>query len=436
MRRALAALAVAAGLAALQVAGVQATTGPSPCTSTTATASRTNCSSPATDPTAALYAELRTRLGGDLSNALAAQQRLSGLLDQDAAAEQSLSDQITQEEAVIANLEDQINQLDAQISDTQQRIDVEKQQLAAMARSLYRQPTSFWQMLARTGNLHDALMASADLVVAGQRAHALQTRLEADLAQLQADLQARQDQLDKENNTLQLLTANLGALNDLISQQTDVSGQLTDLASQIQSAQSGLTNQPPDVTTSLAQLLEAQEQDLILRSYQQAWIQAQVGTGLALVTHMLPVGHAINGLHLSWPLASFVITQPFGPSTVLLEPAWGPYPHFHTGIDVSAPLGTPVMAAADGIVVAVGHTAVGYGNYVVIAHGSGISTLYGHLLDTNVTVGQSVVRGQMIGREGSTGFSTGPHVHFELRVNNAVTDPMPYMPVPGTSWSG
>ena len=149
------------------------------------------------------------------------------------------------------------------------------------------------------------------------------------------------------------------------------------------------------------------------------------------------MGKTIAGLDLSWPLTHFTITQPFGPSTVTLEPPYGPYKHFHTGIDISTTLGTPVTAAADGLVVGVGHSATGYGTYVVIGHGGGIATLYAHLLSTRVQVGQIVARGQVIGLEGSTGFSTGPHVHFELRVNDQVIDPMPYLPVPGTTnWSG
>jgi len=140
------------------------------------------------------------------------------------------------------------------------------------------------------------------------------------------------------------------------------------------------------------------------------------------------VGTTLPGLRLSWPIAGARITQPFGPSELLLEPPLGPYPHFHTGIDLAAAYGTPVTAAADGVVVAVAHTNVGYGNYVIIAHGGGIMTLYGHLLETDVRVGDLVARGHRIGLEGMSGLATGPHVHFELRVNNAVTDPMPYLP--------
>lgn len=441
MRRPLAALTIAGALAALQIVNVAATNpspSPSPCpTPTAASGSRTTCTpTPTPDPNQPAYDRLKARLGGDIARALDAQQRLSRQLDQFAASEQALTDQITQEETIIADLQDQIAQLDTQIQDTQDRIEVEKQQLSAMARAIYRQPGSLWLLVARTGNLHDALLATADLVVAGQRAHALQAKLEADLLKLQADRQARQDKLDKENANHDLLVANLSALQDVMSQQDDVSNQLADVLSQIQDAESNLTTLPPDETDALAQLLEAQEQDLILRSYQAAWTQAQVGSGLAMVTHMLPPGKTLSGLTLAWPMRSFTITQPFGPSTVLLEPRLGPYRHFHTGIDLAAPLGTAVTAAADGVVVAVGHTPVGYGNYVVIAHGGGIATLYGHLLSTEVTPGQKVIRGQQIGREGSTGFSTGPHVHFELRLNDQVVDPMPYMPVLGTNWSG
>lgn len=417
MRHAVGALAVAGALIAVQAASVAATS-PSPCpTQSSASSTRLACQ----------YDQLLARLGGDLSNALATQEHLTAVLNQTSASIQILTDQVSREEAVIAALEDQIAQLDAQIADTQARIDVEREQVAAMARAIYRQPDSLWMLIARTGSLREALQATSDMVVAGQRAHALQARLEADLLKLQADRAARQADLDRENGTRDQLVASLSTLNDLLSTQTDITNQSADVIAQIQTAENELTNQPPEVTAALAALLEAQEQELIQQSNQAAWNQAHVGVGLALVTHMLPSGTTIAGLMLSWPMAGGRVTQPFGPSTFALEPPLGPFKHFHTGVDIAAPFGTTVTAAAAGVIVAVGHSAVGYGNYVVIGHGGGIMTLYGHLLETDVAVGNMVTRGQRIGLEGSTGWSTGPHVHFELRINDAVSDPMPYL---------
>jgi murein DD-endopeptidase MepM/ murein hydrolase activator NlpD len=389
------------------------------------------CPTATPDPTQAAYDQLRSRLGGDLAQALTTEEHLSAALNQTSASVQILTAQITQEEAVIASLEDQIALLDTQIADTQARVDIEKEQVAAMAKAIYRQPDSLWMLIARTGNLHDALQATADLVVAGQRAHALQARLEADLLKLQADRSARQADLDRENATRDRLVASLSTLSDLMSQQDDIGNQLADVIAQIQTAQNGLQDQAPDVTAALAALLESQMQGLIQQSYQLAWSAAHVGAGLALLTHMLPSGKTIAGLSLIWPMNGARVTQLFGPSDFLLEPPLGPYKHFHTGLDIAAPFGTTVMAAAAGVVVAVGHSGIGYGNYVVIAHGGGIMTLYGHLLETDVNVGNQVARSQRIGLEGSTGWSTGPHVHFELRVNESVTDPLPYLPKPG-----
>jgi murein DD-endopeptidase MepM/ murein hydrolase activator NlpD len=353
---------------------------------------------------------------------------LATSLDEAMASEQLLNDQIALEEQRISDLQDKIAQLDGQISDTQASIDVEREQISALARAIYRQPDSLLVLIARTGNLRDALVAASDMVVAGQRANALKAKLQADLLKLQADRTARQADLDRENGANDQLAASLSSLDDLMSRQSDLSSQLDDLMSQIQDLQAGLLDLAPDLAASLATLIEQQEADLIQQSYQAAWSLAQVGAGLALLTSELPTGKTLAGLRLSWPIAGARITQPFGPSDLVLEPPLGPYPHFHTGIDLAAPSGTPVTAAADGVVVAAMNTQVGYGNYVIIAHGAGIMTLYGHLLEVDVKTGDRVTRGKRIGLEGSSGLSTGPHLHFELRVNNLVFDPAIYLP--------
>lgn len=131
------------------------------------------------------------------------------------------------------------------------------------------------------------------------------------------------------------------------------------------------------------------------------------------------------------------VTQGFGPTTLGIEPGaveqGVSYAHFHTGLDIAAPLNSPVHAAADGTVLLAGASTdaqgnlVGYGIYVVIAHPQGFVTLYGHLSSISVHAGDSVRQGQIIGFEGSTGNSTGPHVHFEVRVGGNAVDPAPFV---------
>ncbi len=99
----------------------------------------------------------------------------------------------------------------------------------------------------------------------------------------------------------------------------------------------------------------------------------------------------------------------------------------HKGLDLGAGSGTPIAAAKDGVVLSAGWQG-GYGNTVVISHGDGITTLYAHQSSINVSAGQQVSRGDIVGYVGSTGWSTGPHLHFEVRVNGTAVDPRPYLP--------
>lgn len=125
----------------------------------------------------------------------------------------------------------------------------------------------------------------------------------------------------------------------------------------------------------------------------------------------------------AWPSVSTYITSPYG---TRVHPVTGKV-KTHTGIDIGAGMGTNIFAAADGTVLVSGWNTGGYGNYVVINHGGGITTLYAHCSSLLVSAGQKVTKGQVIAKCGSTGMSTGPHLHFEVLKNGSHTDPYAYL---------
>ena len=125
----------------------------------------------------------------------------------------------------------------------------------------------------------------------------------------------------------------------------------------------------------------------------------------------------IEGRPYGWPCIG-PITSPFGPRKG----------HFHTGIDIGAPLGTPVFSTGDGVVVFKGY-AGGYGNVIKIDHGKGFATLYAHLLKYHVSIGDRISKGDVIGYVGSTGNTTGPHLHYEVQINGVPVNPEPYLEI-------
>jgi murein DD-endopeptidase MepM/ murein hydrolase activator NlpD len=118
---------------------------------------------------------------------------------------------------------------------------------------------------------------------------------------------------------------------------------------------------------------------------------------------------------LIWP-ANGAVSSPYGMR-------WG---RLHAGIDIPLPVGTGLRAAAAGRVAIAGWVG-GYGNYTCIQHAGALSTCYGHQSSIGVSVGQSVSQGQVIGSSGNTGNSTGPHLHFEVRINGSPVDPLGYL---------
>lgn len=130
-----------------------------------------------------------------------------------------------------------------------------------------------------------------------------------------------------------------------------------------------------------------------------------------------------SGGKFGWPVPSITrINSYFG---YRIHPIFGTK-KLHAGIDISGPTGTDIVAAEDGVVTSASYMS-GYGYAIIISHGNGYSTLYGHNSKLLVSKGDTVSKGQHISEMGSTGNSTGPHCHFEVRVNGTATDPLPYL---------
>lgn len=123
-----------------------------------------------------------------------------------------------------------------------------------------------------------------------------------------------------------------------------------------------------------------------------------------------------------WPLPGYAASGNYGNRYHPILKYW----RFHYGEDIGAPSGTPILAADSGTVAVAAYDAGGYGNYIVLNHGDGRSTRYGHMSSFAVSAGQSVTQGAVIGYVGSTGLSTGAHLHFETRVNGTAVDPKSY----------
>jgi murein DD-endopeptidase MepM/ murein hydrolase activator NlpD len=168
---------------------------------------------------------------------------------------------------------------------------------------------------------------------------------------------------------------------------------------------------------ALLHRVNAQAQDLdndiaVLRQ-QEGKIEAQLRSGPGAIAP----GPIRGGGKFIWPVNG-PITSPF-----CERRAWEAC---HPGIDIGVPSGTPIRAAGTGVVAIAGWVS-GYGNYTCINHGGGFSTCYGHQSRIEVSVGQHVTQGQIIGLTGCTGLCFGPHLHFEVRINGAVTNPVNYL---------
>jgi murein DD-endopeptidase MepM/ murein hydrolase activator NlpD len=376
----------------------------------------------------AVIDQIRAQLGSNLADAVAAQQQLRQSLIDNAAQQADL-------QVKIADVQAKITDLDVQIADAQrreamlaQRIDTERAQLRQLARAIYQQPGSVLVALAQASSLSDLLTRVADLNVAGARATELKYSLAHDLNEVQVQRQKEQAARDEQIKQRDVLALQVAQLRDLQAKQEKSMAELQDKIAQTQNELYLLTRQSTQLAQQVADMLTQQQNAIIAAAMQSVWTQVQLWSQSNSVGQIpTSAGHSTK-YRFVWPAPSAQVSQGFGPTSLPFEPPYGAYPHFHTGMDLVEPFGSPIYAADDGLVALVGSSSSGYGNYIVIAHSGGLDTLYGHLSAALVAVGQTVAQGQPVGLEGSTGNSTGAHLHFELRINQKPVDPAPYLP--------
>jgi peptidoglycan DL-endopeptidase CwlO len=207
------------------------------------------------------------------------------------------------------------------------------------------------------------------------------------------------------------------AARDAIAAETEA---LTAARSALQRRQAALVRARHDREAALAKVGEHEEE----LDGSVAAIQAKIAAQLAATgSAPLPAGPIKGGSgSMIWPVDGPVVSG-FGPRTIN-----GSY-EYHPGIDIAVPEGTPIRAALSGTVSLQQSEAEsgGYGNYTCLDHGGGLSTCYAHQSSFAVSLGQSVGQGEVIGYTGCTGYCFGPHLHFEVRINGSVTDPMGYL---------
>jgi len=212
------------------------------------------------------------------------------------------------------------------------------------------------------------------------------------------------EQNEKQQQELQQLNNRVNAVEDTSRKLAEEAGISAQPEQQAPHGQGGPAH-PVDSAAAVAAL-----ESKTARLERQMWIYQDMVRGHAAIPSLWPVMGALEG-------------GMGGRHNPFTGRGW----EYHEGQDIDASYGTPVEAAASGRVIIAGRQR-GYGNVVYIDHGAGLTTRYGHLSQINVTLGQTVTRGQTIGLVGSTGRSTGPHLHYEVRINNQPVDPKRYLP--------
>lgn len=301
-------------------------------------------------------------------------------------------------------LQRQIDTVNRQIKNTTAAIEEyeekEKAQYELFCRQVRQEEergtVSYWSVLFKANSFSD-LLSRMDFV---NEVMDYNQRLIADLRQLRQQLAESRAELQE--------------------QKQDMKVKQDELAAQIKEA-NRIINEFVSTEAGLKAMKKAEEEEEERVSQAIKDYEAQHNSSSSNGIKDPDTKSVLNGL--IWPSDARFITSPFGNRD---QPTAGASTN-HKGVDIGASWYSKVYAAQSGKVIQAGWNG-GYGYSVTIHHDHGVSTLYAHLDSYNVRVGQQVSRGQVIGKCGSTGISTGPHIHYEVRVNGVQIDPLPYLP--------
>lgn len=337
-----------------------------------------------------------------------------------------ISDSINATQQKIASYSTQISDQESAIAETNAQISETEAKLADAQKSLNDRLVTIY----KDGNVNylEVLFQSEDFADFLTRFEYLSyiTKRDKDLVE---EVKSVKTQLESQKATLE---QQLSSLNALKSEEEGVKSLLEDQQTQQQNVYAELENDEAALKETIAEMQAASDeigqQIATLQAEEEAKRAAAAAAANqangAVTTTASSSDYTVTSAGSGvWPAPdSHRITSNYGGRSYPLD---GSY-NYHLGLDIGASYGTPVVAYQGGtVLIASYHWS--YGNYVVIDHGNGLSTLYAHMSALTVSAGQTVNAGQQVGQVGSTGSSTGPHLHFEVRINGSNVDPSPYL---------
>ena len=317
---------------------------------------------------------------------------------------QELDDQIRQSESEIESLNGEVENLETQIEELTTKIEQVEKNYNDNEALLEERLVTMYEV-GETKYL-DILFNSAGIMDFLSNYYIIQQMIESDTILLD-EIEQEKEEIEKSKNSLEEQKASI-KLKKAKKEQLAV-----------------ITQNNKTLKEQAVANLSEEEIQLQQKIEEYKSEESKIEALIKLATNEYEYTGDYTGGVMAWPIAKSgtYITSAYG---VREHPIQGVIKQ-HTGIDIgNAGFGAPVIAAADGIVTMAGYYG-GYGNCVIINHGNGISTLYGHGQKILTEVGKEVKKGDLILEVGSTGNSTGPHLHFEVRINGSCVDPMPYL---------